>query len=151
MVMPAATFAAVCVAIPHPEPPFGNEAWPARPTVHDASRYLNPLIEPHWREHLGWRHCSYCRSIHPGDLLTALARGATLGGSDWKYGWPHKFYVEKAGPGAVKWYNTHLEDTGYGAEALAALLAALEQHAGIRFELRPEGLWYSAPYHGFQR
>lgn len=26
--------------------------------------------------------------------MTAIAGGAKLGGSDWKYGWPHKFYVE---------------------------------------------------------
>jgi hypothetical protein len=41
-----------------------------------------------------FRTCSYCGSIHPEDLLSALQGGATLGGSDWKYSYPHKFYVE---------------------------------------------------------
>lgn len=40
-----------------------------------------------------FRSCSYCGSMHPLDLVAALEAGASLGGSDWKYGWPHKFYV----------------------------------------------------------
>jgi hypothetical protein len=41
-----------------------------------------------------FRTCSYCGSIHPEDLLEALRAGARLSSSDWKYGWPHKFYVD---------------------------------------------------------
>jgi hypothetical protein len=41
-----------------------------------------------------FRSCSYCGSVHPEDLLAFLTAGATLHGADWKYGWPHKFYVE---------------------------------------------------------
>lgn len=56
-----------------------------------------------------FRTCGYCGSIHPGDLYALLPadtfgtfrravddgeRRVTLGGADWKYGWPHKFYVE---------------------------------------------------------
>lgn len=40
-----------------------------------------------------YRTCSYCGSMHPMDLLAALKDGATMHGSDWKYGWPHKFYT----------------------------------------------------------
>lgn len=40
-----------------------------------------------------FRSCSYCGSVHPADLLELLDKGAQLGGSDWKYGWPHKFYI----------------------------------------------------------
>lgn len=78
--------------------------WPKRPTCHDgdyqakrfrkqwaweyrASDKRNPDGEP-------FRRCNYCGSIHPEDLLSALSTDAQLGGSDWKYGWPHKFYVE---------------------------------------------------------
>lgn len=33
--------------------------------------------------------------MHPEDLFNFLTQGnAQLKGSDWKYGWPHKFYVE---------------------------------------------------------
>jgi hypothetical protein len=33
--------------------------------------------------------------MHPEDLLTAIEGGAQVGGSDWKYGWPHKFYIRQ--------------------------------------------------------
>lgn len=39
------------------------------------------------------RHCSYCGSLHPEDLLNVLEAGARLELADMKYGWPHKFYV----------------------------------------------------------
>ena len=77
--------------------------WPERPTCHDEDRQAarfrqqwtwerrapdarNPDGEP-------FRRCSYCGSIHPEDLIQALENGAQLGGSDWKYGWPRKFYI----------------------------------------------------------
>lgn len=44
-----------------------------------------------------FRTCSYCGSIHPEDLhrfLTDPRLKVELRGSDWKYNWPHKFYVE---------------------------------------------------------
>ena len=67
-----------------------------------------------------FRTCGYCGSIYPEDLFNALSRPrrlgpcaarvepddlpgrrfirhtcrVSLGGADWKYGWPHKFYVE---------------------------------------------------------
>ena len=83
--------------------------YPERPTCHDTDWQAQ-----RWNEHLIWREgatargdpgedpygaepfrsCGYCGSIHPEDLTRALEAGATLGGSDWKYGWPHKFYVE---------------------------------------------------------
>lgn len=79
--------------------------WPERPTCHgDAPRFASSLIgwreprienSPHGYAHdQPYRSCSYCGSIHPEDLLRHLNAGARLGGSDWKYGWPHKFYVE---------------------------------------------------------
>lgn len=40
------------------------------------------------------RRCFYCGSLHPEDLIRAIESGAKLSGADWKYGWPHKFYVD---------------------------------------------------------
>jgi hypothetical protein len=83
--------------------------WPEKPTCHSVDpvfRYANQDIV--WRQFAGsgwgegepkshpddpYRTCSYCGSMHPEDLLAALTQGARLGGSDWKYGFPHKFYV----------------------------------------------------------
>lgn len=58
-------------------------------------RFGQPTWEAREREPYvtGFRHCSYCGSLHPEDLITAIEAGAVLGGADWKYGWPHKFYV----------------------------------------------------------
>lgn len=168
--------------------------FPEKPTCHgDASQGgVFKVPEARWRpprEYDGGpykethRTCYFCGSIHPEDLLTALEAGARLGGSDWKYGWPHKFYVENlpnpiAGQdcdtgsssrfengqrieeklrgvapahGHAKWYNEHLQDAGFDDEARARLIAALERHAGIRFELAGNGLRYRAPYDGYQR
>lgn len=88
--------------------------------------------------------------------------GVKLGGADWKYGWPHKFYVEGiANPIAgrlvcsgrtysregnswhephpasahthAKFYNVHLKDLS--PEAFALLAPVIQQHAGIMFKL----------------
>lgn len=40
------------------------------------------------------RHCDYCGSMHPSDLAAALKAGAKGSWADFKYGWPHKWYVE---------------------------------------------------------
>lgn len=34
--------------------------------------------------------------MHPAELVAALRMGATVSWADWKYGWPHKLYVENA-------------------------------------------------------
>lgn len=41
------------------------------------------------------RGCWYCGSMHPKDLAAALKAGATISFADWKYGWPHKAYIDK--------------------------------------------------------
>jgi hypothetical protein len=43
----------------------------------------------------GMKHCRYCGSLDPRELAEAIKQGkATMHGSDWKYGYPHKFYVD---------------------------------------------------------
>jgi hypothetical protein len=168
--------------------------WPERPTCHDSDWQARRLagIEGarRWREPRGhrdggpyaetFRTCFYCGSIHPEDLYRLLSSGtATLGGSDWKYGWPHKFYVEGipnpvagqrvqtgaqfeggirtpiygAAPATVhaKWYNEHLTDDGYSLEALDALTTLIEGHSGIQFYSADGRLMYRAPHAGYQR
>lgn len=42
-----------------------------------------------------YEHCSYCGSISIDQAIKALQTpGTRYSGSDWKYGWPHKFYIE---------------------------------------------------------
>ena len=39
-----------------------------------------------------FRRCSYCGCVHPEDLVAEV--GWQPDWADWKYGWPHKFYVK---------------------------------------------------------
>lgn len=55
--------------------------------------------------------------------------------ADWKYGWPHKFYLTTGDSSIRKWYNIHLEDLG-GTEAFRPFTDLIFEHTGIRF------LWY---------
>jgi hypothetical protein len=82
-----------------------NLTWPERPTCHDKDWQAQRFGQQTWRaagerlhpenDHVpAFRSCSYCGSMHPEDMLNALRAGAKAGGSDWKYGWPHKFYID---------------------------------------------------------
>lgn len=54
------------------------------------------------RQH-GILHCDYCGSISVEDAIKYLKQPKThFSGSDWKYGWPHKFYIEPINPDANK-------------------------------------------------
>lgn len=80
--------------------------WPERPTCHDSDGTAAqfgpaPWRQPRPRQGPGdpyaatYRTCGYCGSIHPADLLEAAARfPLTWEVADWKYGWPHKIYVD---------------------------------------------------------
>ena len=47
--------------------------------------------------------CQYCGSISPEDAIEYLKRpGTRFSGSMWKYGWPHKFYIDVVNPDADK-------------------------------------------------
>lgn len=97
-----------------------------------------------------WRHCSHCGSIHPEDLMLVLKSGAKLRGSDWKYGWPHKFYIETP-LGNAKWYNDHIMEEPLGDDVIDELIAILEKHSGIQFSVTDGKLFYVAPYSGYQK
>lgn len=130
--------------------------FPPRPTCHDtdwqAGRFQTPWG---WEKRGDYHACSYCGSAHPASLLRMLDEGARLGGSDWKYGWPHKFYIThpnipKASVGPIKWYNEHILDEGFAPETLAGLLEKLKARGGVEFRLEEGVLSYLAPYGGFQ-
>lgn len=41
------------------------------------------------------RGCGYCGSMYPADVADAIRRGASGSFADFKYGWPHKVYLDK--------------------------------------------------------
>lgn len=147
--------------------------WPTAPTCHsvdpvfrvaDVMVWQPPRVDERYGQVATFRTCGYCGSIHPEDLTLALEAGvASLHGADWKYGWPHKFYVEgmpnqftgeQCVTGTItrdgktedilgkpsrhiftKWYNEHLLDAGYGVEEHKRLLDLIADKARIRFEV----------------
>lgn len=40
------------------------------------------------------RSCGYCGSMHPADVAEAIKAGAQGHFADFKYGWPHKVYLD---------------------------------------------------------
>lgn len=150
--------------------------YPERPTCHgEISPNLGRQIEWEIREAKGpygvnMRHCNYCGSLHPEDLLTTLKNGARLEGADWKYGWPHKFYVngipnpmageivEMGGcyengnytphmspaPQTLtkKFYNEHLIDLA-GTPEFNLVAEAIRKRTGIKFEMKDGKLYFT--------
>jgi hypothetical protein len=128
----------------------------------------------------GTRQCSHCNSISIADAIRLLKTpGTRFSGSDWKYGWPHKFYIEPLNPDAdkivevgaqydhgvrtpimgtrkflhFKFYNTHL--TGATPEEFLEFSLLSEQVFGIRWDKDEKGIKYSCPrtksFYGYQR
>lgn len=106
---------------------------------------LDPHAQMHAPHH--WRDdgtCSFCGSLTVAEatrLLTTL--GTHYSGSDWKYGWPHKFYI-----GHGKFYAEHLMDAT--PEQLAAFNVVAEPTIGITYFLQDGQLGYRTPHRGFQ-
>lgn len=132
----------------------GSLVWPDRPRCHDADGYATRFEKTWvWRPPSGgdrespydypFRTCSYCGSMHPEDLYRAVLAGATLGGADWKYGWPHKFYVDLPNPAAGQLRGgTSTTIGGWGSEvgmSLEALKAKHPQYADWEWTERKEG------------
>jgi hypothetical protein len=86
-------------------------------TVHGDSPY-GPVEWRPGRDGLPARTCSYCGSLHPEDLVKLAEAGqlADVDRSvDWKYGWPHKVYVDVRNPKPGTLYvvgsSTHASET----------------------------------------
>ena len=124
--------------------------WPERPICHDGDFMAQRFGQTTYaRRDDGYQHCSYCGSLHPRDLLDAIASGATLSGSDWKYGWPHKFYLHGGKVGHAKFYNIHLMDLD--DESFIHVRNVLTREAGIEFFKEEGQLMFRAPHAGYQR
>lgn len=161
--------------------------WPDAPTCHGAeagARWKAFTIqgtfaaghgEPPTPDAMKWfRQCTWCGSLHPEDLIIAIERGAVLSSADWKYGWPHKFYLDRiwnptpnvhvlrsarykddkisdvvwgpAGELHAKWYTTHVSDEGYDDDAWGRLTRVVSDKTGIAFVRGVEGvMWLKQP------
>jgi hypothetical protein len=100
-----------------------------------------------------WRtdgSCSHCGSMTPAEAIRRLrTKGTTYSGADWKYGWPHKFYI--GGPYPHKFYTAHLEDAD--ASELEQFAELSHNLFGVLWARGPQGdrdLRWSAP-NGMQK
>lgn len=117
-----------------------------------------------------YRTCSYCGSLHVETVLQAMVRrGTEYSGADWKYGWPHKFYIDIqcepyhswAGSDGEKdlfadrttrnhkFYADHLLDASPD-ELLLLWNRVVAPLVGVRYIVDGEKLKYSAVCNGFQ-
>ena len=93
--------------------------------------------------------CDYCGSMTPQDAIRILKEEHSNGsGADWKYGWPHKFYLTGANDKGIKFYSNHLYDTT--PEEFKELSDLIAKRLGIRFGMDERGLKYRAPYSDYQ-
>lgn len=129
----------------------------------------------------GFKCCNYCGSMDPAELAELIEAGkATMSGSDWKYGWPHKFYVDVANPtpdkivdkGGRSWYENgerkeerfmkpqgpYLHFKFYSEhlkllddEMFAKIAPIISTACGIDWERKEGKLYYTAPYAGYQK
>jgi len=84
------------------------------------------------------QRCSWCGSMHPHDLAEALRAGTAKGHwADFKYGWPHKFYVDGV-PMSIKFYTEHLQDAEpedrVVIERAMGLSFHFDEKGGVRWE-----------------
>ncbi len=106
-----------------------------------------------WEESniLGIKTCCHCGSIDAGSALVALVTNDTqYSGSDWKYGYPHKFYFVIPGFGQAKFYSKHLRDATEDQLILWNRLAHNTVQVTFEFEAETRKMFYRAPYSGFQ-
>jgi hypothetical protein len=123
-------------------------------TAHGTMPSVFKFGQPTWRTD---GTCSYCGSISVAEAIRLLeADGTRYSGSDWKYGWPHKFYIsnKSLNPHAIKFYNDHLIDATN--EELKRFDELSKKYFGISFQKSAEGkLQYAAPrtdsFYGYQR
>lgn len=158
--------------------------WPAVPTCHDSDAVAQEYarVRP---ESVMWRPahaplgvdvdrgqplktCWFCGSISCEDLYEAMTTGGVRapGWADWKYGWPHKLYLEVRNPFAgrpmidtctyregekvlgaprsapefehVKFYSAHVLDL-VDDETRTEFADRLFELAGILLSRTPEG------------
>lgn len=96
----------------------------------------------------GEEYCSFCGSMTVERAIELLrTEGTHYSGSDWKYGWPHKFYIHPIG-GHGKFYTAHLKDCS--KELLEEFSELSGDLLGIYFDIDDKGLLYRALSTGFQ-
>lgn len=97
------------------------------------------------------KKCRYCGSVSPEDVVRFEGNG--IESADWKYGWPHKFYLgaptDGQSVGAAisfgKFYSEHLTDVGLSDDAFVEVARVLWRKSGVLFVREGSRLtWYNS-------
>jgi hypothetical protein len=95
------------------------------------------------------RTCSFCGGLHSADFVFLMSREDTgFSGSDWKYGWPHKLYVNVPGKALLKFYTKHLKEANIPTFESANRL--IRRYLDIEFTRIDGTLGWAASYHNIQ-
>lgn len=141
-----------------------------RQTVEDGKEEVIPDI---------YETCSYCGSFTIADTIKFFQTpGVEYSGADWKYGWPHKFYINRipcepySRVVSSTWQNgkqtdikretsNHRWGKFYSEHMIDATPEQLEQwntivtpKLGVSFSIKDDKLYWSAPntdgFYGYQ-
>lgn len=97
------------------------------------------MIQTSCAEQPGDGRCPYCGSMSTARAIRLLETpGTRYSGSDWKYGYPHKFYI-----GNGKFYARHLALTG--PEEVRRFSILSRDLLGVVYGIDMRGVWYKAP------
>lgn len=140
------------------------------------------MIDYAFEKYQGFDSCGYCGSMNPVELAELIETGkAIIGGSDWKYGFPHKFYVKVINPEPDKLFEisyegNYDEDGNYckrniqyakreyihlkfrsnhlallDNETFDKVAPVISKACGIEWYKKDGEIYYKAPYHGYQK
>jgi len=105
---------------------------------------LKPDDERMTRAKADHETCSYCGSITPQYFVELCARPeVVMEVADWKYGWPHKVYIDIPQGGHFKFYTIHIADL----EDLEKHSALILSRTNVHFFKNEEGkiMWKAKP------
>jgi len=95
--------------------------------------------------------CSFCGSIRPETFLEFLRAGYGASGTDWKPGWPHKFYVADESGSWWKFYVEHMIDMDVPDEKIEGLTQEIAVTLQIKYEFDDLGrLSFKAPSQNYK-
>lgn len=116
-----------------------------RGEVHPGSVWVWRDADTRWSQPT----CSFCGSISPLSVAEFLEAGNDASGSEWRDGWPHKFYVTDDDGKEWKFYAEHLVDLSL--EEFARVTSAVARVLKVTFEYDIVGrMKIRAPSYGYQ-
>ena len=112
--------------------------------VHPGTPWVWRLPDEQWTR----ATCSFCGGLDSKEVIAMLRANAECAGSDWKSGWPHKFYFWDK-DGMWKYYSEHLTDLG--ADEFEEVTSLIAKHLSITFKYDDVGkLMFFAPSFGYK-